>query len=153
MRFRDRTRTTRRQGLGALQDADDFAPGVADGRALNPDRYTQAASIEAFRYRVREWRRTQRVAKHLLVSRQFVERQQAGDRLAKNLRLRKTVESFRSLVPQKYGSVESEGYDRFRGVREQCLQERLRAGVSRHLRQICPCRLGAGLDGGGDTRP
>ena len=45
VRFRDRTRTTRHQGLGALQNADDFTPGVADGRALNPDRDMQAAPI------------------------------------------------------------------------------------------------------------
>ncbi len=76
-----------------------------------------------------------------LMSRQFIQGQQARHRFAENFRLGETVEDFRSLIPQKYGSVEAETNDRLFGIRKERLQQRIGIRLGQHFAEISPCRV------------
>lgn len=74
------------------------------------------------------------------MSRQFIQGQQARHRFAENFRLGETVEDFRSLIPQKYGSVEAETNERLFGIRKERLQQRIGIRLGQHFAKISPCR-------------
>jgi len=115
VRFRDGAGTARRKSLRTLHNPDDFAPSVAHGRTLNPDGNTQAALVKAFPPgRRRATRGHDGIFQHHLVGRQFVQGQQAGDRLSDDFGLGETVELRRGLIPEKYGSIEIEADDALR---------------------------------------
>jgi hypothetical protein len=153
VRLRYRAGSAWRQNMSPFQDANHLPLRIANRRAVDPDRNPKPVPIKALchgacRELVQGW-----FLQEIVVSRQFIHRQKAGDRFADNFRLGKAIELFRGFVPEKNSSFQSKSNDRFSRIGKQCLQENAGIRLGRHLGRPVLADWESAVDGGRKTQP